>query len=292
MSAQPISPAELIVNADGSIYHLGLRPEQISDVIITVGDPERVPRISRYFDTIELQVHRREIVTHTGTYRGRRLSVVSTGMGTDNIDIVLNELDALVNIDLEKRVVKEQLRKLRIIRVGTSGSLQPDLPVGSLLASAGAFGFDSLLSYYRQEPFASEDIWCQELQQHMGLPFLPYFAPASGKLLQHFASDLDHGYTVTCPGFYGPQGRKLRLQPYNEQFVQQLSAFRSAHIRATNLEMETAGYYGIGRLLGHEVLSLNAVLANRLSGAFASDPDGVVEKLIQLTLERAVTLPA
>jgi uridine phosphorylase len=287
MSTIPAS--ELILNADGSIYHLGLLPAQLADIVLTVGDPDRVSRISKYFDEIEVEIKRREFVIHTGTYKGKRLTVLSTGMGTDNIDIVMNELDAVANIDLKNRRVKEEFRKLTIIRVGTSGALQPDVPVGSHLASAAVFGLDALMQSYRLPQQEREAAYCQDLKKHMNLNFMPYFAPVSNSLLMHFGAGMFPGVTATCAGFYGPQGRVLRLKPANENFVHDLSSFRSGGIRITNFEMETAGYYALASLLGHEAISLNAIVANRISQEFATNADQVVENLITEVLEKTLT---
>ncbi len=285
-----IPESELILNADGSIYHLGLLPQQLADIVLTVGDPDRVPRISKYFDKIEVEIKRREFVIHTGYYKNTRLTVLSTGMGTDNIDIVMNELDAVANIDLANRRVKEEFRKLSIIRIGTSGALQANVPLGAHLASAGVFGLDALMQSYQYQPQESEINYCRDLKAHMQLNFLPYFAPASEGLLRHFAQELMQGVTATCAGFYGPQGRVLRLRPANPDFVKQLASFRSGDIKITNFEMETAGYYALGRLLGHDVLSLNAIVANRITGEFAVNANEVVENLIVKVLEKAASL--
>jgi uridine phosphorylase len=285
-----LQESELILNQDGSIYHLNLRPEQLSDVIITVGDPERVERVSRHFDSIEVQVHRREFVTHTGTYKGKRISVVSTGIGTDNIDIVLNELDALVNIDLEKREIKADRKSLVIIRVGTSGALQARIETGSHLASAAAVGMDSLMHFYQSQT-NSGDTLTHALRERLGLGFTPYYATASNWLLEQVAGEMTQGITLTCGGFYGPQGRVLRLPVRNPDFIAELSRFRTGTEQLTNFEMETAGYYALGSLLGHHVLSLNAIAANRITGEFCADTDSAVNALILHALDRAANLP-
>jgi uridine phosphorylase len=282
-----IPESELILNADGSIYHLAVKAENIADTIITVGDPERVQSVSRHFDEIEFEQHRREFVTHTGTYKGKRLSVMSTGMGTDNIEIFMNELDALASIDLENRTIKAEKRTLNIIRVGTSGSLQKDIEVGSLLATDFSVGLDTLMFFYQLQQSEQENTISDLLQKHAKLPFRPYCVQGSQKLLQQFAFDMVQGNTVTCPGFYAPQGRKLRLELQLPELIDDLNSFRHQELRLTNFEMETAGYYAMARLLGHEMLSLNAILANRITHQFAQNPSEVVEELIVKVLERA-----
>lgn len=292
----PIIPAsELIINPDGSIYHLALQPEQIADTIITVGDPERVARISRHFDVIEHQVSKREFVTHTGRIGQKRLTVIATGIGTDNIDIVFNELDALANIDLDTRTIKPTHTALTFIRVGTSGGLQPDIPVDSLLASNGSVGLEGLLHYYGWEwPAEVADLEAavdQFFQEKVDLPFAHYFAPADAGLVQHFSQGMQQGITITCSGFYGPQGRVLRLPSrLNEQLFTQLQSFRHEHFRFTNFEMETSGIYGLAALLGHRAISLNAILANRPNGTFSAQPKKAVDELIEKTLEGVLLL--
>jgi uridine phosphorylase len=285
-----IPESELILNADGSIYHLNLLPDHISDTILTVGDPARVAQVSRHFDSIEYEGTHREFVTHVGYYRGKRLTVLSTGMGTDNIDIVMNELDALVNIDFLSRTVRpaEERLSLRIIRLGTSGSLQADVPVGSLLATQHAVGLDSLMQFYPLVETGLETQVAKDLQQHIGLPFAPYVVRGSDLLREQVAADLLVGNTVTCPGFYGPQGRRLRLDLRSADYMQLLQNFRhqspEGDFRLSNFEMETAGYYALGQLLGHEVLSLNAIVANRATGEFAKNAGDIVDQLITRTL--------
>ena len=282
-----IPDSELILNADQSIYHLNLQPEQIADTIITVGDPERVPRISKYFDKLEFSQVKREFVTHTGYYKGKRLTVMSTGMGTDNIEIVMMELDALVNIDLKRRVVKDEHKALKIIRLGTSGSLQANVPVGTQLVSDYAIGLDSLMFFYKL-PNTQEELQLQEaIRTETQLPFKPYVARGSQELLQRIGHDMIRGNTLTCPGFYAPQGRQLRTPLGLPGLVESLSNFRfDGDKQLTNFEMETAGYYAMGKILGHETLSVNAILANRITHEFAANPDEVIEELIQKVLDR------
>lgn len=281
-----ISETDLILNPDGSVYHLNLKPEDITDTIITVGDPERVEKITDHFDRVDFRKKCREFVTHRGVYNGKALTVMSTGMGTDNIEIFLNELDALVNIDLPSRTILERKTRLKIIRIGTSGSMQADIPVGSLLASDVAVGFDTLMCYYDLEQTPEEKVVSKSLQLATGLPFAPYAVAGSQSLKKRLAFDMIHGNTATCPGFYGPQGRTLRAKNSLPGFMDALNQFRQGDFRLTNFEMETAGYYALSRLLGHEVLSLNAILANRVTHEFAKDPGKIVDDLIQKVLDR------
>ncbi|WP_242916684.1 nucleoside phosphorylase [Pontibacter liquoris] len=281
-----IPESELIINPDGSIYHLNLLPEHISDTIITVGDPERVAKVSQYFDEMEVQVAKREFVTHTGYYKGKRLTVISTGMGTDNIDILMNELDALVNIDFRTRIPNEEKISLKIVRVGTSGSLQESVPLGSHLASHTAVGLDSLMAFYPLPQSEEELKLTSALQQELGLGFQPYLVTASQHLLDKIAYDMLPGNTLTCPGFYAPQGRVLRAGLRNDALLHTYQNFRQGDYQFTNFEMETAGYYSMGRLLNHEVLSLNAIVANRITQKFAENADEVINNLIVKVLDR------
>lgn len=283
-----IPESELILNQRGAVYHLDLLPEEIGATIITVGDPFRVPLVSRHFDTIEVKREHREFITHTGMLAGKRISVVSTGIGTDNIDIVLHELDALVNIDLAKRVINTGLQSLNIIRIGTCGSLQAAAPEDSFVVSTHGLGIDNLLNFYvhnnneEEKTLLQQFILHTQLSQHLSQP---YIAAASASLLKHFVEGFTHGITVTCPGFYGPQGRVLRLGLTNPELINRLTSFRCGNHRIINFEMETAAIYGLGRLLGHNCLSLNAVVANRVSGAFSKDGGKAVENLIVKALE-------
>ncbi|MCU7550358.1 nucleoside phosphorylase [Chitinophagaceae bacterium LB-8] len=285
---QPIAASELIINERGAVYHLDLRPEELATTVITVGDPGRVPQVSKYFDTIEVKRQHREFVSHTGTLGKKRLTVISSGIGTDNIDIVLNEIDALVNIDFETRIIKENLTTLNILRVGTSGSLQRDIPVDSLVAATHGLGLDNLLHYYRLEHNEEEkqllQSFCTQTQIQAQMS-QPYISSASPSLLKHFVKDFFHGITVTCPGFYGPQGRVLRLGVKNPQLINNLTQFIFGQHRITNFEMETSGIYGLGRLLGHHCLSLNTIVANRVSKEFTKDGKASVENLVKKTLE-------
>jgi uridine phosphorylase len=285
---QPIAASELIINSRGAIYHLNLRPEELATQIITVGDPDRVGEVSKYFDRIEFKTQHREFVTHTGWLGQKHISVVSTGIGTDNIDIVLNELDALVNIDFETRTIRQQLTPLNIIRIGTSGALQPDIPVDSYVASTHGLGIDNLLNFYRHENNDEEKLLVQsfvtQTQLH-GQVAYPYISSASASLMKHFVNGFHHGITVTCPGFYGPQGRILRLGLSNPDLTDRLTQFGFGQYRITNFEMETAGIYGLGKILGHHCLSLSAIVANRITKEFSKDGAAAVESLIKLVLE-------
>jgi uridine phosphorylase len=285
-----ISETDLIINADGSIYHLNLLPQDIADTVITVGDPDRVGEVSKHFDTIELKKGKREFITHTGMMSGKRITVLSTGIGTDNIDIVFNELDALVNIDFETRTVNKQLRSLDIIRIGTSGAVQTDIPVDELLVSSSAFGLDALMHYYKQELTDDEMILLSAFATALppyGLK--PYFASASQFLLNKLADDLPQGITITAPGFYAPQGRQVRATSLTPGLMDSIQQFRYGGKRITNLEMETAGIYGLAGSLGHHAISFNVILANRANHVFSKDPSGVMDKFIGEILQRIVS---
>lgn len=283
-----ISETDLIINQDGSIYHLNLLPEDIADTIITVGDPDRVSEVSKYFDRIELQKGKREFITHTGYVGSKRITVISTGIGTDNIDIVLNELDALINIDFNTRLVKEELKSLKIIRIGTSGSVQTDIPMGSIVVSEYAMGMDSLMNYYIQHISGDEHLLLDALKSHFqhlkGIS--PYLAAADKNLLEVIGKDLQRGITVTLPGFYGPQGREVRAKNAVPDLINLLSSFSSGKYRISNLEMETAGIYSLAAALGHKALSINAILASRVESVFSSNPGKIIDKAIQLVLSR------
>lgn len=277
---QRIAESELILNSRGGVYHLDLVPDELAPWIITVGDPDRVQEVSKHFDQIEVRRHHREFVTHTGWLGKKRLSVVSTGIGTDNIDIVLNELDALVNIDLATRQTKETFTQLQIIRIGTSGSLQADIPVDSFVASTHGIGIDNLLHFYRHEPNEEEKALLQAFITHTQLNPTPYVTSASVSLLKHFVNNFHQGITVTCPGFYAPQGRVLRLGLAFPELIDHLQSFRLGMLRISNFEMETAGIYGLGNLLGHHCLSLSAIVANRIDQQFSRAGTELVNNLI------------
>jgi uridine phosphorylase len=286
-----LQASELILNPDGSVYHLNLKPEHIAHDIIFVGDQNRVEKISNQFDTIEFSFQKREFKTHTGTLNRKRISVISTGIGPDNIDIVMNELDALVNIDLITRQPKSTLTSLNIIRIGTSGSLQADIPVDSFVMSKYGLGLDNMLRSYlvdeisnskMEESFINYTNWDSRKGR-------PYVISCSEKLEQLIESDKIHkGITATAGGFYGPQGRVLRLDIQDKNLNSKMDTFQFEGNRITNLEMETAAIYGLSKLLGHNALSLNAIIANRATGTFSEDPYKAVDELIKYTLEKLV----
>ncbi|MGI9552120.1 MAG: nucleoside phosphorylase [Aurantibacter sp.] len=281
--------SELILNADKSIYHLNLLPEDIADTIITVGDPDRVEQVSSYFDTIELKKGKREFITHTGKLRGKRITVISTGIGTDNIDIVLNELDALANIDFSSRTVKKEIKRLDLVRIGTSGAIQTDIAVDSFLLSEYAIGFDSLLSSYRSESVRETAFEKALVDQISGLQrkSTPYVVRCDDDLASTFTSNrIRLGINITASGFYGPQSRRLRLEPEDPNQMEKIIRFKHEGRRLTNLEMETSGIYGLSKLLGHRAVSLNAILANRATGEFSKNPEKTVEDLIKFTLKK------
>lgn len=283
-----IAESELIINPRGAIYHLDLRPEEIAGTVITVGDPDRVKEVSKHFDSIEVKRRHREFISHTGYVGTKRLTVLSSGIGPDNIDIVLNELDALVNIDFETREIKKELKSLNIVRIGTSGSLQPDIPVDSFVASTHGLGVDNLLNFYRHKQNDEEQHLLHSFVTHTqihGQIGNPYISSGAASLIKHFVKDFHQGITVTCPGFYGPQGRILRLGISNPDFVNRLTDFRFGQHRITNFEMETSAIYGLGRLLGHNCLAINAIVANRVKKEFSKDGLATVEKLIQKFLQ-------
>lgn len=284
----PFLETDLILNADGSVYHLNLLPEDIADTIITVGDPGRVAEVSSRFDSIELKKGKREFITHTGRIGSNRITVISTGMGTDNVDIVLNELDALANVDLPSRTEKEQVKSLDIIRIGTSGSLQADIEIDSILVSEYAIGLDSLMHYYT--PFLSleEEHFKRSVGSHFeGLSNIsPYVGRADDTLLNRVGKNLKHGITVTTPGFYGPQGRKLRARGSSDNLIKSFQNFHYNYHRITNLEMETAGIYALANVLGHRALSVNAILANRITSQFSANPQKTVNQTIEAVISK------
>ncbi len=288
MSDQIIPESELIINPDGSIYHLHLRPEDIAETIITVGDPGRVGEVSRHFDMIQRKVSYREFITHTGYLNNKRLTVISTGIGTDNIDIVLNELDALTNIDFETRQIKKSLTSLNIIRLGTSGSVSDEIGVDEIVVSEAGIGMDGLLNYYEFENSIQETVYLEAFFNHIKPYFKevqPYIASASDKLLSKFESTYKKGTTITACGFYAPQGRMLRMQRAFADFTKVVGSFRHKHFRISNLEMETSAIYGLGKILGHQCLSVNAILVDRTKNTFSQKPKDVVGKMIEEVLE-------
>ena len=285
---QKIAESELIINSRGGIYHLDVRPEELADTIIVVGDPGRVERVSAHFDKIEHRLSHREFNTHTGYIGDKRISVVSTGIGPDNIDIVFNELDALANIDFETRQVKDTLTKLNIVRFGTSGSLQGDIPVDSYVASSHGLGLDNLLNFYKYEKTEADKAMVEAFINQTGLDTsvtIPYAFSGSDTLLNKFGADYHKGITVTCPGFFGPQGRVLRLDLASPGLVDKLTHFNFNNHRITNFEMETSAIYGLGKLMGHECMSINVIIANRVAKEFSKDSNAAVEKMIKRSLE-------
>ena len=284
-----IQASELILNPDGSVYHLNLKPEHIAHDIIFVGDQNRVEKISSLFDTIEFSFQKREFKTHTGTLNGKRISVISTGIGPDNIDIVMNELDALVNIDLKTRQPKSNLTSLNIVRIGTSGSLQADIPVDSFVMSTYGLGLDNMLRSYLIDEISNskmEDLFIKHTNWDLRKG-RPYAISCSEKLEQLIESDkIRKGITATAGGFYGPQGRVFRLGIQDENLNSKIDHYLFEGNRITNLEMETAAIYGLSKLLGHNALSLNAIIANRATGTFSEDPYKAVDELIKYTLEK------
>ena len=284
------SPTDLIINPDGSSYHLNLRPDQIPDTLILVGDPERVPKVSVYFDEVTEIVHKREFVTHLGLLQGKRIGVLSSGIGADNVEIVMNELDALVNIDFKTRLEKVEKRALQLIRIGTSGSIQAHIPVDSILISTAAIGFDNLAQFYGfDSPQAisadSLALWTEAIDYPLPL----YAAKASLKLLAQFESlNAFKGVTLTSHGFYAPQGRTVRIQSIRPDFLEKVAEAKLDQQEITNIEMETAAYYAFAGAMGHEMISLNAILANRITNEFSNDPEGQIRSLI----EKAIALIA
>ncbi len=289
MERKQLGDSELILNPDGSIYHLHLLPEDIADTIILVGDPGRVDMIGELLDHVELTKQNREFRTITGTYANKRITVLSTGIGTDNIDIVINELDALVNIDLKNRTIKEEHTTLNLIRIGTSGALQADLPVDTPVAAKISLGFDSLLNFYAdrdkaaildmEEKFMDFVNWSPKLHR-------PYFIPASDELFNKVAFDMAYGITISAPGFYGPQGRYLRLKPWDLEMNDKLSQFEYNGLKITNFEMESSAVYGLGKLLGHNSLTICNIIANRMRREFSKDYKKGVRKTVELVLDR------
>ena len=282
-----IQESELIINSRGAIYHLDLRPEELASTVIVVGDPDRVKLVSQHFDNIELRIQHREFITHTGSIDKKRISVISTGIGTDNIDIVLNEIDALANINFNTRETKAKLTTLNILRIGTSGSLQADIPVDAHVAGTHGLGIDNLLNFYRLEQNEEEKQLLHSFVTHTqlhGQMAYPYIASASASLIKYFVTDFYQGITVTCPGFYGPQGRVLRLGIRNPELINSLTNFRFGQHRISNFEMETSAIYSLGKLLGHHCLSLNVVVANRIKKEFSRNAGAAVNSLIKKVL--------
>ena len=280
------SATDLILNKDGSVYHLNLKPENVADNIIVVGDPGRVYRISKHFDDIEFEMNKREFITHTGIYKNKRITVMSTGMGVDNIEIAITELDALFNIDLKKRIPKKNKKSLNIVRIGTSGAIQEDLNVGSQVVSEYGIGMDNLMLYYNMDQTEFELEIGKKLQSALKLPFPPYVVKGSEMLKKKLGKGFIEGNTVTSPGFYAPQGRQLRLPVSNPKFLDQITYFNHNGFWLTNFEMETSMLYALARLLGHEALSINAILGNRVKGTFSKNPYKTIDSIIKKVLDR------
>ncbi|MCK4661587.1 MAG: nucleoside phosphorylase [Bacteroidales bacterium] len=286
-----IEDSELILNKDGSIFHLHLKPENISDTIILVGDQDRVDMISGFFNNIDFKTQNREFKTHTGTYKNKRISVISTGIGTDNIDIVVNELDAIVNIDLEKRVIKEKHTTLNYIRIGTSGALQEDIPVDTPVISKMAIGFDGLLNFYSNRNKVCNLEIEKKFKEHMNwnqnLPS-PYFVDASDNLLNKIGKDMRKGLTISAPGFYGPQGRVLRLPLQDSEINNKIINFRYNSDKITNYEMESSAIFGLSKLLNHNAVTVCNIIANRLRKEYSKDYKKAVKNLVGIILDRIV----
>ena len=284
-----IAESELILNPDGSIYHLHLKPEDIGEFIILVGDPGRVASVSKHFESITFRMSNREFVTHTGLFNNKKVTALSTGIGTDNIDIVLNELDALVNIDLNTREIKKEKRKLNLVRIGTSGSLQADVPVDSFVMSTHGIGLDGLLNYYSGLEKINETKISEAFIKHMNwnttLPY-PYVIKNSELLSEKIGKGLITGITATAPGFFGPQGRTLRIQPAMPDLNELLTSFSSEGNRITNFEMETSALYGLSAHLGHHALTVCTIVANRIVKQYSKNYQAKVDELIQLVLAR------
>lgn len=284
-----IKESELIINKDGSIYHLQLLPEDIADTIILVGDPGRVSRVSKHFDSIRVQKERREFITHTGRFQGKELTVLSSGIGTDNIDIVINEIDALANVDFQTRRIKEKKRTLAFVRIGTTGGIHPKVPVDKFVVSRYGLGMDGLGGFYPHE--MPEDVarMLTKFEEVVSPPVeIPtcYAARGDHRRIDDDFSDFIQGITLTATGFYGPQGRSIRLKNRMSDIFGRIQQFEFEGIHCTNLEMETSGIYLLAQLLGHKAMSCNVVLANRVNKTFSQDPGQGVDKLIQAVLER------
>lgn len=284
-----IHPSELILNPDGSIYHLALQPDQVAHKIIVAGDPDRIATISAKFDTIEHKVQNREFITHTGMYKGTRVTAMATGIGTDNIDIVLNELDALVNCNLQERTVKEELTSLEIVRIGTCGSIQEDVPADVVVVSTHAVGLDGLMNFYDFEMEADEVEMFEEFksQTNWNENFnKPYLVKGSSNLIEKIGKGFHPGVTMTANGFYAPQGRRLRLLPRHQEVNEDLRKFEFKGNKIVNYEMETSALYGLSKLMGHEACTVCAVVANRYANSFSKDYKPVINKLIDQVLDR------
>ena len=279
-----LAASELVLNDDGSVYHLNLLPEDIAEKILLVGDPDRVPRVSKYFDSIEIRKNKREFYTHTGTLRGERITVMSTGIGTENIDIVMNELDALVNIDLKEKEFKKEKKSLQLFRMGTCGSVNPDVEVNQMLVTQNVVGLDGLLHFYSDYHFENEfSRNFLEKFPYENVKSMLYFSDWAEDIADYYKDARYHGNTATFPGFYAPQGRQLRLRALDDKFLETLN-----DLGVTNFEMETSAIYGLSKLLGHKALTVNCVIANRRRGEFAADHHASEKMMIEWVLERII----
>lgn len=291
MSEYPVA-SELILNADGSVYHLKLHPQDVATTVITVGDPSRVEMVSKYFDNIEFKGAKREFITHTGSIGNKRLTVISSGIGPDNIDIVFNELDQLVNFNLIDRTRNVEHTPIKLIRLGTSGSICPEIETGSMVLSTGAIGLDNLIHFYKNTNTIDELELLNDFKEQCNFPvgIQPYFFSADKSILSQFDCRFIHGITLTSPGFYGPQGRKIYAELGIPDLLSQVMRFRHNKMRITNIEMESAAIYGLARVLGHRALSINVLLANRATGQFSTDPLHDIDQMIRKSLEIICTL--
>lgn len=286
------APSELLINEDGSVYHLHVKPEQLADKIIVVGDPARVDLIASYFDDVECQIVSREFHTTTGTYRGKRISIISTGIGCDNVDIVLNEIDALANIDFQTRETKDRLRSFEIVRIGTCGGLQPDTPIGAYICSEVSIGFDGLLNFYQGRNAVCDLPMERALLNHLGWSGnmccpAPYAIHSDKELVERIArTDMKRGITVACGGFFGPQGRQLRIPLADPHQNEKIGSFEYDGLRITNYEMESSALAGLSRLLGHRATTVCLVIANRVAQEANTDYKKLMNNLIQMVLER------
>lgn len=290
MSARFFPPSELIINSDGSIFHLHIKPGQLADRIILVGDPARVANVASHFESIECTISNREFNTITGTYNGKRITVVSTGIGTDNIDIVVNELDALANIDLDTRTEKPQFRQLTLVRIGTSGGMQPDLPLGSFLISEKSIGFDGMLNFYEGRDKVSDLEFEKSLKDQLNWNSKlasPYVVDADTELVNQIGqSDMLRGVTISANGFYGPQGRVLRIGLADPQINDKIEAFRYRHYKITNYEMEGSAIAGLAKMMGHKAMTVCCIIANRRVEAATTNYQPYIEQLIRTVLDR------
>ena len=288
-----IPESELILNADNSVYHLNLHPYEVADTIINVGDPDRVGMVSKFFSSIEVRKQKREFITHTGAYKGKRITVISTGIGTDNIDIVYNELDALFNIDLTHRRIKEKLASINLIRIGTSGSLQEEIPVDGFVFSQFGLGLDGLLNFYKMQNTDEESAIINEFRKHyigQGVLAQSYLARSSQKLEAALSEGMHKGITASCSGFYAPQGRVLRYELAYPALIDRLTNFSFKGYKVTNFEMETGAMYGLAKILGHHCCSINAIVANRITKEHTHKGDEIMNQLIETVLDRIAVM--